>query len=66
MPLTNSIDFSQVNQALSNLKNVSDLSATADNILTSAKNITNVRSTPLGGKVDEIVGGIQSLVQEVD
>ena len=52
MPLTNSIDFSQVNQALSNLKNVSDLSATADNILTSAKNITNVRSTPLGGKVD--------------
>lgn len=66
MPLTNSIDFSQVNQALGDLKNVSDLSATADKMLNSAKNLVNVKSTPLGSKVDEVVGGIQSLVQEVD
>jgi hypothetical protein len=66
MSLTNSIDFSSVKQSLNNIKNISDIDEYSDQIQSAANTLLDVKSTALGSEIGEVLGGVESLTQEID
>jgi len=66
MSLTNSIDFSKVKQSLSSIKNMTDADEFSGQIQIAANSLSDIKSTVLGSKVGEVIGGVESLTQEID
>ena len=66
MSLTNSIDFSSVKQSLNNIKNISDIDEYSGQIQSAANTLLDVKSTALGSEIGEVLGGVESLTQEID